>query len=235
MSSYDQYSPDSYGDPDDDSTPAPKKSSGLPGWAWALIIVFVIGPIGLVGLSVTAAIAIPSLMAARFEANEKKIEADLRSFTRAIEAYHEIHGTYPHRLAELAEPTRATGSGYRALGHTTFVDYPNGGLRSSACDVARFLAATSTDGGGVLSAETLDLAQAVAFPALDDRQGLGWYREDLGERTLWIGHSGAEEGVATDAFARPDGSLGVVLLANGDWPRGDALLALEDALIAAYR
>ena len=123
MSSYDQYSNDPYNDPYDDPTPAPKKSSGLPGWAWALIIVFVIGPIGLVGLSVTAAIAIPSLMAARFEANEQKIEADLRSFTRAIEAYHEIHGTYPHRLAELAEPD---DSGMVFVGNGTLPTDPFG-------------------------------------------------------------------------------------------------------------
>lgn len=101
-----------YGEP---SAPSPKRSSGLPGWAWALIIVFVVGPIGLVGLSVVAAIAIPSLLAARFEANQEKIQADLRSFTVAIESYEEIHGRYPHDLAELAQPDES-GMAYLAGG-----------------------------------------------------------------------------------------------------------------------
>ena len=75
---------------------------GLPVWAWVLIVLFVVGPIGLVGLSIVAAIAIPSLMVARLEANEAKILSDLQAITVAIETYAEDYMTKPFDPAELS-------------------------------------------------------------------------------------------------------------------------------------
>ena len=136
----------------------------------------------------------------------------------------------------LAVPTSWSGGRWRDHGHTTYGDYPNGGLRSSACDMGRFLSAMahggSLDGVRVIDPATLDAAMQPAWPALDDRQGLGWYREDLGESSLWVGHSGGEAGVATDLFMHPSGDLGIVLLANGDWDREQAIFDIEDAVLA---
>lgn len=139
--------------------------------------------------------------------------------------------------ADLAEPTAWRGGDYAPRGHTTYADYPNGGLRSSAHDMACFLA-MATRGGTlygveVLPSDVLVEMMAPAYPDLDPDQGLGWYYEDLGERDLWVGHSGGETGVATDLFLRQDGSLGLVLMANGDWGRELPILDIEDALIAA--
>jgi CubicO group peptidase (beta-lactamase class C family) len=136
----------------------------------------------------------------------------------------------------LAEPTRYRNGRWEGQGHYTFADYPNGGLRSSAQDMA-CLMATFARGGElfgtrILETETLYEMMRTAYPRLDADQGLGWYYEDVGERKLWIGHSGAESGVATDTFMRQDGSLGFVVLANGDWGGTGTIYAIEDALLA---
>jgi CubicO group peptidase (beta-lactamase class C family) len=140
-------------------------------------------------------------------------------------------------LEDLAEPTAWRRGALVPQGHYTFSDYPNGGLRSSAHDMACFLGAAARGGAlfgaELLPTEALHAMMAPAFPALEPEQGLGWYYEDFGERALWIGHSGAEEGVASDAFMRQDGSLGFVVVANGDWDNSGALLDIEDALIEA--
>lgn len=140
-------------------------------------------------------------------------------------------------VEDLAEPTAWRRGALVPQGHVTFSDYPNGGLRSSAHDMACFLGAAARGGAlfgaELLPTEALHAMMAPAFPALDPDQGLGWTYDDLGERDLWIGHSGAEEGVASDLFMRQDGSLGFVLVANGDWDNEGALIDIEDAIIAA--
>lgn len=140
-------------------------------------------------------------------------------------------------LNELAEPTAWRRGELVPRGHVTFADYPNGGLRSSAHDMACFLAAAARGGSlfgvEVLPNDVLVEAMAPAYPALDAYQGLGWYPEDFGERADWIGHSGAEVGVASDLFMRPDGSLGFALVTNGDWGDEREINDIEDAIIAA--
>jgi len=139
----------------------------------------------------------------------------------------------------LAEPTSWRDGAWKGHGHTTFADYPNGGLRSSAHDMACFTAWAARGGDlygtRLLQTETLHKMMAPAFPRLDPDQGLGWYYEDLGDPTLWVGHSGGEAGVASDLFMRQDGSLAIVLVANGDWGNEQAILDIEDALVAFGR
>ncbi|MEM7309091.1 MAG: type II secretion system protein GspG [Planctomycetota bacterium] len=84
--------------------PERKPKSGLPGWAWALIICAVGIPVGLMGLSIVAAVAIPNLMAARIEANRKAAERDVLEIAEAVEAYAAIHGGCPPNLALLVRP-----------------------------------------------------------------------------------------------------------------------------------
>ncbi len=139
----------------------------------------------------------------------------------------------------LAEPTSYTHGAWVGHGDMTFADYPNGALRSSANDMGCWLAAFAR-GGTLYGTEVLPRELVLEmmqpqFPRIDERQGLGWYYEDMGEAAPWVGHSGAESGVATDVFMRPDGSLGVVLLANSDWDNQGYLGDIEDALIAFGR
>lgn len=138
---------------------------------------------------------------------------------------------------QLAEPVARMGGESVPQGHTTFADYPNGGLRSSAHDMACFLAMAARGGDlygtRLLETTTLHHMMAPAFPSLDADQGLGWGYEDLGDAKPWIGHSGAELGVAADAFLRQNGRLGFVLVTNGDWGNTDAILTIEDELVFA--
>jgi CubicO group peptidase (beta-lactamase class C family) len=140
-------------------------------------------------------------------------------------------------LDELAEPTAWRRGELVPRGHVTFADYPNGGLRSSAHDMACFLAAAARGGSlfGVelLPRDALIAAMQPAFPDLDASQGLGWYTEPLVGRGPWIGHSGAEVGVASDLFMRQDGSLGVALVTNGDWGDAREIIAIDEAMVEA--
>ena len=75
------------------------------------------------------------------------------------------------RLAELdldtvAMPYRYENGTYTPLQHYTFADYPNGALRASACDVARFFASQAAGGAPVLEPETLALMQTPTYPDL---------------------------------------------------------------------
>ncbi len=72
-------------------------------------------------------------------------------------------------LDALAEPTLWEGGAWAPQGHTTFADYPNGGLRSSAHDMACFLA-TAARGGSLYGTRLLEPADlyemmAPAYPA----------------------------------------------------------------------
>jgi CubicO group peptidase (beta-lactamase class C family) len=170
--------------------------------------------------------------------------ADFSAWTdRAIFAPLGMHQTGWH-LADfdrttLAEPMSWRDGQYVPQGHVTYADYPNGGLRSSVRDMGCFLAMASR-GGSLYGVEVLEKDDLVdmmrpAFPNLDRDQALGWYYEDMGEDELWIGHSGGESGVASDLFMRQDGSLGIVLVANGDWGNERAILDIEDALVKSAR
>lgn len=87
--------------------PAPSttpKKKGLPTWGWILIILLVMGPVGLVAVSIVAAVALPRLMAARMAANEARIQQDTEAIIFAIQSYVGIEGEYPDSLADLVRP-----------------------------------------------------------------------------------------------------------------------------------
>ena len=86
------------------AAPAAPRKKGIPAWVWVLLTLFVGGPILLAVIAIVAAIAIPSLMSARFEVNQAKVQTDLRAITAAIESYAAIHGEYPPNLGVLAHP-----------------------------------------------------------------------------------------------------------------------------------
>ena len=140
-----------------------------------------------------------------------------------------------HDFSTLAEPTSHRNGEWKGHGHYTFADYPNGGLRSSARDTACLLAAFARGGSlygqTVLPAEDLYGMMASAYPGLDPYQGLGWGYSYMGGGPPWVGHSGGEAGVATDAYLQQDGALGIVVLTNGDWRTGREIEEIERVLI----
>jgi len=84
--------------------PKPKARSGLPAWVWILLVFVVLGPIGLVTVSIIASIAIPNLLAARIEANQSRAMAETEAIGSAIQSYVAVEGTYPESLSDLVHP-----------------------------------------------------------------------------------------------------------------------------------
>ena len=131
----------------------------------------------------------------------------------------------------IAQPYNYKRGDYEALEHYTFTDYPNGGLRSTARDLAVFFNAFINEGTTVniqlLKAET---AAEMATPQLADKSdGVGLHMFRLNdEHSLW-GHDGGESGVATIVGFNKSTHIGVVLLCN----QGDA--NLDNLLAEAYQ
>ena len=138
--------------------------------------------------------------------------------------------------AHVAMPYRwSPGQGrFLAYGHYGYPDYPDGTLRTSSVQLARFLLAHMNGGafagGRVLSPVAVDEMHRVQFPALDPRQGLAFYYWNVGGRPR-LGHGGGDQGVYTEMWFRPSDRVGVVLLANGD-AKYAPMFAVLDRLFA---
>jgi len=129
---------------------------------------------------------------------------------------------------------RGSGSGWQSLGHAGFPTYPDGLLRTSAPDLARFLSMMieegELDGQRILSLAAVEEMHKLQVPDLDDTQGLLWYYD---YNDSLFGHDGSDPGTSSLMFFDPDDGVGVVMVANGDWydddddsPGADALLSL---------
>ena len=110
--------------------------------------------------------------------------------------------------------------GYEAYEHYGYPDYPDGQLRTSVNQLARFLAAFMNDGtyGGaqILHPSTVQEMHRRQASGLDPDQGIIWFYGDLGEQGEVFGHNGGDDGVSTMMFYRPSDELGVILLSNGE-------------------
>jgi len=145
-------------------------------------------------------------------------------------------------LDQLAMPYNWADNDFVPVGHYTFSDYPDGGLRASAHDMARFLllyaGAGEVDGEPILEPDTVDELLTVQYPSVEPDQALIWYYVYIdgdtwswGEGEEWAYHDGGEDGVATEIFFRPSDGLGMVILMNGDWPSGyDEIETVERAI-----
>lgn len=139
--------------------------------------------------------------------------------------------------SDVAMPYEAVAGGYAGYGQYGYPDYPNGQLRSSAADLARFLAAYTNggilDGSRILDQSTVDQMLTVQFPAVDPTQGLIWYYDSIGGRTV-VGHNGGDYGASTDMFFDPATGDGVVVLVNVDDSGAvvRAMSRVEEALFA---
>ena len=139
-----------------------------------------------------------------------------------------------HDPASLAMPHGDDGhGGHFPYGHYGYPDWPDGQLRASATDMARFVAAVARPGGG-LDPATRALLVAVPYPAASENQGLFWVRRQRGGRPTWS-HSGDDAGVTTELLFDPESGDGVVVLMNvdGTEERIQAMRALEALALEA--
>jgi CubicO group peptidase (beta-lactamase class C family) len=130
----------------------------------------------------------------------------------------------------IAMPYDLENGSHKAVGHYTFTDYPNGGLRSTARDLFKLLSALAQGGtsGSVqlLQPATVEAMLTPQIPALDETVGLHFFIMDKTHQ-LW-GHDGGEQGVSTIMAFNPADKTGAVLLSNF----GDA--DLDEMLRQAY-
>lgn len=99
-----------------------------------------------------------------------------------------------------------------------FATYPDGGLRTTAIDLARFL--TAYVNGGHIGRERILREETVKSilteQGLDGSpgQGLAWNARSIGAgRVLW-GHGGSDPGVHAAMYFDPSTRIGIVILAN---------------------
>jgi CubicO group peptidase (beta-lactamase class C family) len=146
------------------------------------------------------------------------------------------------RIAELDEsrvamPYERSGGSFVAHGHNGFPTYPDGLMRTSVPQLARFLAMNVRLGEG---GDARILAEATALemrrrqtPDLDDTQALIWFYEDFGAHIDMLGHDGDDPGTNALMYFDPATGAGALLVANGDWYDADDEAPEAEALFAA--
>jgi CubicO group peptidase (beta-lactamase class C family) len=95
----------------------------------------------------------------------------------------------------------------------SFPNYPDGTVRTSVDQLARFLIAFMNGGtsGGVQLLKPATVASMLTPQVKSDpKQGLCFFNIDLGENRVW-GHDGADPGVGTMMFFRPSDGVGVIV------------------------
>ena len=133
--------------------------------------------------------------------------------------------------AHIAMPYSIGAGAYVPAGFYGFPDYPDGQLRTSAAQLARYLPMLAGNGSfagtQVLAPATIGEMRRHQFGAGHDYQGLILYSSNSGGAAM-LGHNGATLGGSTDMWFEPQTGAGYVLLTNGD-----AYLNGNDAQVAA--
>ena len=134
----------------------------------------------------------------------------------------------------VAMPYRYENGQHVAVGHYGYPDYPDGQLRSSVNDLARFLAAVSNqgelDGAQLLTPQVVSEMLSAQEPSVDSGQFVFWYESTLAGRRV-VGHGGSDNGVATRIAFSQDTGVGVIMMFNTGWgTAGDAPDAIATAL-----
>ncbi len=140
-----------------------------------------------------------------------------------------------HDESQVAIPYESTAGGFLPYGHYGYPDYPDGQLRSSAADMARYLLAYDLggelDGVRILSADSVDQMFTRQILDVEPYQGLFWYWSTEYGGPL-VGHDGGDYGVATSLYLDPESGVGTVVLANVDWTgRSSAAIATIESLL----
>lgn len=117
----------------------------------------------------------------------------------------------------IAQPYTYENGAYEAIGHYTFTDYPNGGLRTTTRDLARFMVAYQQggqfNGQRILKASTIQLMHTEAFVDQENGVGLHWFTYNRGGSNLW-GHDGGEQGTTTMMGFNKSTDIGIIILCN---------------------
>lgn len=136
-------------------------------------------------------------------------------------------------IAQIATPYVSRN---RPFDHYSNPFFPSDGLRSSANDIARFLAAIMNggefEGARILQQATVDeMLEKQQFSGLEGEDDIGiiWNHTKSG----LIGHDGGDHGETTVMYFNPENQTGAVILTNGNPPR--ALIPAINILLQITR
>ena len=119
----------------------------------------------------------------------------------------------------LAMPYNKTSSGFVPYGQYGEPDYPDGMLRTSVTELARFLIAYMDDGRyndqQILKSTTVKDMLKV-HSSRNPSQGFVWFKRSINGRTVW-GHDGSDNGAGAEMWFDPAKDQGVILVTNGVW------------------
>lgn len=125
----------------------------------------------------------------------------------------------------LAVPYERRKSDFKPYEQYGEPNYPDGMLRTSVTELAAFLSAImqggTYDGRQILRPETVE-EMLSRQTRLDKSQGLVWFKEKIGGRTVW-GHDGSDDGASATMWFDRKRDQGVILMANGEWKREEKL------------
>lgn len=111
--------------------------------------------------------------------------------------------------------------------HYTFPDYPNGGLRTTALDLSKFLRAIILNGTfeevEILSEQSAQAMKQLQFGS--ESQCLSFYYELINDEE-YLGHSGGEKGVTAEMYFNPTTNVGVLAFSNEEDAPLDNIVSL---------
>jgi CubicO group peptidase (beta-lactamase class C family) len=123
---------------------------------------------------------------------------------------------------EIAVPYAWNGSAYVPYQHCGYPDYPDGQLRTSVGQLARYLIAFmqhgQIEGTRILDSTTVEVMSALQLPDPvwgGYNWGLFWQTRTWWGREMW-GHPGNEYGARTEMWYDPEAGSGVIVLTNGE-------------------
>lgn len=134
------------------------------------------------------------------------------------------------RLAEINQPMVTLYESGEAVTPYTFTDYPNGGLRSNAADLYKFLQMLLNEGRigttQILKESTVIEMLNPQISEVDNEVGLHFFVMNAANN-LW-GHDGGEQGITTIMAFNQATKAGAIILAS------ESDLELEEILVKGY-
>lgn len=134
------------------------------------------------------------------------------------------------RLAEINQPIVTLYESAEAVTPYTFTDYPNGGLRSNAADLYKFLQMLMNQGKvgttQILKEATVIEMLKPQISEIDNEVGLHFFVMNSANN-LW-GHDGGEQGITTIMAFNQATKAGAIILAS------ESDVDLEEILVKAY-
>ena len=126
-------------------------------------------------------------------------------------------GWFLSDFADLSQIAQPYVRGNKPFSHYGYPTWPDGQLRTSANDLARFLAMVMNggelDGVRILAPETVEqLLTKQTFAGLSEQSGQGIFWEYT--KGGLVGHNGGDLGVFAMMYFNPDTNLGAVMLTN---------------------